>query len=698
MNGDGVRLAHLPRRKYDAPPARSSHSPTTKASHLLSLLFRAGRLSPVRMQTSAPFTLEAEVTHPNRRSRILHVAPIAATVLILWVKQICLSLSLQRIWLDESTGRWIATHLEMFGATLATSLIVLAPVALVRSSVRRYVLALVVDLLLTAILLADDISVRFYGTVFEYGNFATPEMLEAAAASVVRSLESWHLLYLVDLLAGIAALPLFVRACRRAPSRASRRGFVAAACMLAVGLALLVPAVRRAARDDAGGVAFENLEREVCGVMGVIPYHVYALSIYFRAPAPASAEEIAHIRAFVDGRRASAPASPLSGAARGKNLIIISAESLQAFPIGLEIGGQPVAPRLAEFARESLRFSNCFDQTHLGTTSDAEFLALHSLHPAPKGFAVYAHVGNRFHGLPAALADRGYSTLAACAAPGSFWNMSVAHPHYGFRQNYFEEAYGPGDRIGPWLADRDFFVQSIPFLISQKRPFLALLTTSSNHHPFNLPARYRALALGDLEGTLLGDYLHSVHYFDQAFGALVDGLRDAELLDETVIALYGDHQGFLGDPPEIARLLGLDAQNELDRFLTRKRIPFLVRLPRGEGARDFTAPAGEIDIAPTLLSLLGVVDARTVMLGRDLTADGPALVAFRNGSFVSDEHCLINRLGSSSDRSCYDLATGARIDCGLLERERRQALGRLAMSDAILKNDLVPSLAGVPEK
>ena len=43
------------------------------------------------------------------------------------------------------------------------------------------------------------------------------------------------------------------------------------------------------------------------------------------------------------GRRAGQHrASPLFGAARGRNLILINAESLNSFAIGLEIGGQAI--------------------------------------------------------------------------------------------------------------------------------------------------------------------------------------------------------------------------------------------------------------------------------------------------------------------------------------------------------------------
>jgi lipoteichoic acid synthase len=40
---------------------------------------------------------------------------------------------------------------------------------------------------------------------------------------------------------------------------------------------------------------------------------------------------------------------------------------------------------------------------------------------------------------------------------------------------------------------------------------MAFLLSASNHLPYQMPERYRELDLGELEGTLLGDYLHSVH-------------------------------------------------------------------------------------------------------------------------------------------------------------------------------------------
>jgi phosphoglycerol transferase MdoB-like AlkP superfamily enzyme len=54
---------------------------------------------------------------------------------------------------------------------------------------------------------------------------------------------------------------------------------------------------------------------------------------------------------------------------------------------------------------------------------------------------------------------------------------------------------------------------------------MAYLMTLSGHHPFRMPAELRSLELGELEGTLLGDHLQAVRYFDRVFGELIESLR-----------------------------------------------------------------------------------------------------------------------------------------------------------------------------
>src|SRR5207244_11729943 len=154
----------------------------------------------------------------------------------------------------------------------------------------------------------------------------------------------------------------------------------------------------------------------------------------------------------------------------------------------------------------------------------------------------------------------------------------TTHRRLRFQKSHFADSFQITERINGWLADAPFFDQVVPRLARERTPFMAFLLSSSNHHPFVLPAPHRTLRLGSLEGTDLGDYLHSVHYFAEAFGQFVDRLRATRLLDESVVVVYGDHKGYLADERQLATLLGLSSSRPEDLWLERKIAPTVLRL------------------------------------------------------------------------------------------------------------------------
>jgi phosphoglycerol transferase MdoB-like AlkP superfamily enzyme len=182
-----------------------------------------------------------------------------------------------------------------------------------------------------------------------------------------------------------------------------------------------------------------------------------------------------------------------------------------------------------------------------------------------------------------------------------------------------------------------------------------------------------------------------VRYFDHAFGTLIDRLRTAGLLDTSVVVVYGDHHGFLGDPPDIAELLGFPPGDEYQTLHARKRLPLLIRLPKGAHAGIRTATGGHLDIAPTVLSLLGIRDESRVMLGRDLTDGHGSLVVFRDGSFTDGRTWYAHRVGVAAG-TCYAVNTRRRVECTGIEQRRREARDRLEVSDLVIRGDLVQGL------
>jgi phosphoglycerol transferase MdoB-like AlkP superfamily enzyme len=611
----------------------------------------------------------------------------------LWGKLIYFSISLRYLWWapEESFGQWVSDNSNIFTATLAVLMLLLAPLALLPRS-WRFLFLILLNLLISSLVVADLVYVHFYGDVPSISNLVSITMLTSVASSILELLKPEHAIWYLDIFIGALILPFYLRASRRLPRLKRRQAIFLCAGMLSAAVLLSIPTLHLTLSDKSGVFAYTNLQREVCAKIGILPYHVSDLVTHLRSRRRDVAEpELQRVRQFLDEKQKQQSSSELFAVARGRNVILISAESLQAFPIGLEVEGQPITPRLSAFAKESLYFTNFYDQTHLGTTSDAEFMSLQSLHPLAVGVVSSGYTSNRYRALPSILSQNGYSTISACGASGDFWNMKLMHARFGFKQSFFEEAFEIRERVGTWLADKEFFTQSLPILKEEEEPFMAFFLSSSNHHPYELPEGYRRLNLGEMEGTLLGNYLHSVHYFDGAFGEFLDHLREAGLLEKSVVVLYGDHQGFV-NWGELARLLDIPEQSQYYQLLLRKKVPLIIRLPHGHGAGARSVAGGHLDIAPTLLSLVGVA-GESVMMGRDLTLNDDSLVVFRDGSFIDGAYYFINRFGPTSYSTCYELETGQRVEAGMLESKRGEALKRLEISDIIIRGDLIPALS-----
>lgn len=654
----------------------------------------------------APASTDLPTPAPTRAGArwALEVGPLAAIVVLLWAKLVYFSALLPSEWWapEESIIQWmrpalhvvtaVQAHPEVLAATLASLLILVASLLVLPRLVRVPVL-LLLSAFLTSLGITDLVHVRYYADVVSLSDVVMAPMVLGVLPRVFESLSTLNALYYLDVLVGLLLLPWYVRACRRIPPLRRPVRVGTALGVLGAGLVLAVPTARMAWRTGPDLLAYSSPRIEVAAALGILPYHLgdLALRLAGGQPTVGEPERLRVARFLTDHARVAQSPSPLFGSARGKNVIVINAESLQAFPLDLEIDGQPVTPRLAAFARESLHFTSFYDQTHLGTTSDAEFAAMHSLHPLAVGVLSNHFSYNHHRGLPRILSEHGYMTVSACAAQADFWNMRAMHAGLGFQRSFFEDRFQMTELIGPWLADHEFFAQTTAILKAQPAPFMAFLLTASNHHPYRLPLEHRELALGALDGTLLGDYLQSVRYFDRAFGAFVDRLRAAGLLDTSVVVMYGDHHGFLGDPPELARLLGIPARDEYRTLQVRKKVPLLIRLPHGEKAGVKTVTGGHLDIAPTLLSLLGIRHESGLMLGRDLTRGKSSLVVFRDGSFTDGTTWYAHRVGLTAG-TCYTVKTGRRVDCSIVAGQRREARNRLEVSDLVIRGNLIQSL------
>lgn len=410
--------------------------------------------------------------------------------------------------------------------------------------------------------------------------------------------------------------------------------------------------------------------------LGLINFHIYdATRFLSQKMSRLSSEEFLETQQWKETKRQPV-SDQYTGIAKQQNVILIQSEALQNFVINLKVNNEEITPNLNEFVKGSFYFQNFYDQTNQGRTSDAEFTALNSLYPLASGSIYTTYGGNTFDALPQILGSYGYSTLSAHGYKGVFWNREEIHSRLGFQNSYFEEDLVLDEQIGMGLSDRTFFVQSVEKIKQLKQPYFAFLISLSNHYPFNesIPPEMK-IDIGDLEGTLLGDYLNSVHYADYAFGELLKKLKSDNMMDNTVIALYGDHDA--GIPfSEVKKVLS-DWDSSKSEILYDK-VPFIVHV-EGKGGSIISTNSGHLDITPTLLDLLDINHNNNVFMGESIFSKTSPVI-FRNGNYIGSDYISENGVCSTA---------GSFQECNEFTSEVAK---QLSISDRILKYDLIPRL------
>ena len=581
-------------------------------------------------------------------------------------------------------------------ATALTSLAVMVALAAALSLLPRrlgFACAIALDLAFSALAVTDVLHMRFYSDLFTLHNLGLSAQVDDVSDSVLALLSPRDALYFCD-------IPLFfVYYLFAARTRAAHvfgalnlRRVAALCAVLAFSLCLFAAMIYSYDKRMPNALSAMWDRPAVCCNVGAMAYHIADARNVARESlgrGELSAEEYsAAEEEFAAFRKKLAPPYPATfGAARGKNLIMIQAESLQSFVVGLRVNGREVTPNLNRFAREASFAGDLYVQTGLGNSADAEFLANAGLYPARSGVAYIRFADRSYDALPRLLSANGYATLAMHGDRAGFWNRAHMYPALGFERFVSKKDYEVDEVFGLGLSDGSFFRQSLAMLEAQERPFYAFLVTLSSHYPFGFPELLKAAAFdqgGEAEGTILRSYLAAIHYFDREFGNFIDGLKKDGLFDESVIIVYGDHAAIpKWDAASLEKLLGKELDDERS-WRAVNTVPLMVRVP---GAATLPHAAGrafgQIDIPATAASLLGFEFSSG--FGRNIFAPEPASapVIFRSGDYVSG-----GTLVEPAKRAAVDLADGRGRDYLPFAGLSSECARELALSDKILEYGL----------
>jgi len=306
----------------------------------------------------------------------------------------------------------------------------------------------------------------------------------------------------------------------------------------------------------------------------------------------------------------SAPTAPLAApfSRRPRNVVLISVESLSASFVGAYGARDGLTPQIDALARDGLKFERVF-ATGTRTVRGLEALSLGT--PPIPGQAVVRRPGNEHLAtLGELLAPQGVAPYFFYGGYGYFDNMNAY-----FAANSYEVI----DRVSipkasiahenVWgVADESLYDQVLGTLDARPagQPFFVHIMTTSNHRPFTYPqGRIDIPSPGGREGA--------VRYTDYAIGRFIEQARSKPWFADTLFVITADH---------CAAVAG-KTQLPVDKY----HIPLIFYAPSLLAAATYAPTRSQIDIAPTLLDVLGRPGAEN-FFGQSAFSPTPVARAF----------------------------------------------------------------------
>ncbi len=272
-----------------------------------------------------------------------------------------------------------------------------------------------------------------------------------------------------------------------------------------------------------------------------------------------------------------------------KNVMIILMEG-QGTSFMKQVGNaKNLTPNLDALAQDSLSFTQAY-ATGIRTVRALEAVIL-SRPPAPGVAVIRKNPPKSFLSIAHLFKERDYATAFFYGGDGHFDNMESFFQKHGFDHIIDINHFTPSERSfeNAWgLCDQDLYGKASKHLTDTHRKgqkFFYVLMTTSNHTPFTFPEGLDGIPPKG------GGQEAGFKYADYALGEFLQHAKTQPWFSETIFVILADHATRTNGIHDI----------QLDAY----HIPLLFFAP------GFITPAvnhvlaSQIDVAPTLLALLG---------------------------------------------------------------------------------------------
>ena len=297
---------------------------------------------------------------------------------------------------------------------------------------------------------------------------------------------------------------------------------------------------------------------------------------------------------------------------RRRNIVLITIESMSASFLEHFGNTQHLTPTLDSLYDRSLAFERVY-ATGNRTVRGLEAVTL-SLPPCPGQSIIKRRNNGGMHSTGAVLRDKGYRVTYFYGGNSYFDNMETFFSGNGYdivdQRQYAPEEITFANIWG--VCDEDAYRKVIRTLDEQaagEAPFFAHVMTVSNHRPFTYPAGKISIP-HDAKSRNGG-----VMYTDYALGQFFAEASQHAWFDDTIFLITADHCASSAGRTEIP--------------LRKYHIPALIYAPGFVEPQRIEGTVSQIDLMPTLLSLLGL-EYESHFFGRSVFEPG-----YENRAFIA---------------------------------------------------------------
>lgn len=289
-----------------------------------------------------------------------------------------------------------------------------------------------------------------------------------------------------------------------------------------------------------------------------------------------------------------------------KNLVLLICESLESWPIGLEIEGKEITPFLNSLVNDSNSFyaPNVMTQVCVGNSIDGQLIYTTGLLPTTNMVYSMNYPDREYPSLNKVLKkDRNSKSILMTVDKPLIWNMLAVTKAFGYDTILHNGNWKQDEIMRRNITDGSFFRQTVAELKKgelwpEGSPAMLTFVTYSGHSPFILNKELRDpnfdVSTSGLP-KLLEDYITTAHYVDAQLKTIIDYLKSRSDSHETMIVILGDHNR--KDQISPVKLSGKLVGNGMHTPLIIVNSPV---------SGQYDGVLGQVDVFPTLLDMLGV--------------------------------------------------------------------------------------------